>query len=113
MLRDAALVAGKDLRIELRSRVGLNQIGPFAIVVPLLFGLALGPDRQVLAPASAGLFWVAVRCFRQCSPSSAATPSSRPTPLGTGCACPDSTPPGSSSARRAPSPPSSLFSRPR
>ena len=60
MLRDAALVAGKDLRIEIRSRVGLNQIGPFAIAVLLLFGLALGPDRQVLAPASAGLFWVAV-----------------------------------------------------
>ena len=45
MLRDAALVAGKDLRIELRSRVGLNQVGPFAIAVLLLFGLALGPDR--------------------------------------------------------------------
>jgi heme exporter protein B len=60
MLRDAALVAGKDLRIELRSRVGLNQVGPFAVAVLLLFGLALGPDRSVLAPASAGLFWVAV-----------------------------------------------------
>ena len=60
MLRDAVLVAGKDLRIEVRSRVGLNQIGPFAIAVLLLFGLALGPDRRVLAPASAGLFWVAV-----------------------------------------------------
>ena len=60
MLRDAVLVAGKDLRIEMRSRVTLNQVGPFALAVLLLFGLALGPDRQVLAPASAGLFWVAV-----------------------------------------------------
>ena len=60
MWRDAALVAGKDLRIELRSRVGLNQVGPFAVAVLLLFGLALGPDRSVLAPASAGLFWVTV-----------------------------------------------------
>ncbi|MGA3354209.1 MAG: heme exporter protein CcmB [Acidimicrobiales bacterium] len=60
MLRDAILVAGKDLRIEMRSRIGLNQVGPFAIAVLLLFGLALGPDRAVLAPASAGLFWVAV-----------------------------------------------------
>lgn len=60
MLRDAALVAGKDLRIEARSRVALNQVGPFAIAVLLLFGLALGPDRRVLTPASAGLFWVAV-----------------------------------------------------
>jgi heme exporter protein B len=60
MLRDAVLVAGKDLRIEIRSRVTLNQVGPFALAVLLLFGLALGPDRQVLAPASAGLFWIAV-----------------------------------------------------
>jgi heme exporter protein B len=60
MWHDAALVLGKDLRIEMRSRVGLNQIAPFAGAVVLLFGLALGPDRRVLAPASAGLFWVAV-----------------------------------------------------
>jgi heme exporter protein B len=60
MLRDAALVAGKDLRIEIRSLVTLNQVGPFAIAVLLLFGLALGPDRRVLAPASAGLFWIVV-----------------------------------------------------
>jgi heme exporter protein B len=60
MLRDAALVAGKDLRIEARSRVALNQVGPFAVAVLLLFGLALGPDRKALEPAAAGLFWVAV-----------------------------------------------------
>ncbi|HET9092522.1 MAG TPA: heme exporter protein CcmB [Acidimicrobiales bacterium] len=60
MLRDAVLVAGKDLRIEFRSRVALNQVLPFAAAVILLFGLALGPSREVLAPASAGLFWIAV-----------------------------------------------------
>lgn len=60
MWRDALLVAGKDLRIELRSKVALNQVVPFAAVVVLLFGLALGPDRSVLSPAAAGLFWVAV-----------------------------------------------------
>ena len=60
MLHDAALVCGKDLRIELRSRVALNQVLPFALVVLLLFGLALGPDRRFLAPAAAGLFWIAV-----------------------------------------------------
>ena len=60
MWRDAALVAGKDLRIEWRSRVGLNQVVPFAVVILVLFGLALGPSRRVLAPATAGLFWVAV-----------------------------------------------------
>jgi len=54
------LVCGKDLRIELRSRVALNQVVPFAVAVLILFGLALGPDRSVLKPAAAGLFWVAV-----------------------------------------------------
>ncbi|MGH9151032.1 MAG: heme exporter protein CcmB [Acidimicrobiales bacterium] len=60
MWRDALLVAGKDLRIEVRSRVATNQVAPFALVVLVLFGFALDPDRGVLARASAGLFWVAV-----------------------------------------------------
>jgi heme exporter protein B len=60
MWRDAALVAGKDLRIEIRSRVATNQVAPFAILVLLLFGFALEPDRGVLNQAAPGLFWVAV-----------------------------------------------------
>lgn len=60
MWRDALLVAGKDLRIEARSRVATNQVAPFAIVILVLFGFALDPDRGVLTRASAGLFWVAV-----------------------------------------------------
>jgi heme exporter protein B len=60
MWRDAVLVCGKDLRIEARSRIGLNQVAPFAAAVLLLFGLALGPNRQALQPAAAGLFWIAV-----------------------------------------------------
>ena len=60
MWRDALLVAGKDLRIEARSRVATNQVAPFAVVVLVLFGFALDPDRGVLGRASAGLFWVAV-----------------------------------------------------
>jgi heme exporter protein B len=60
MWRDAVLVCGKDLRIEARSRIGLNQVAPFAAAVLLLFGLALGPNRQVLQPAAGGLFWIAV-----------------------------------------------------
>jgi heme exporter protein B len=58
--RDALLVAGKDLRIEARSRVATNQVAPFALVILVLFGFALDPDRGVLGRASAGLFWVAV-----------------------------------------------------
>jgi heme exporter protein B len=60
MWRDAALIAGKDLRIEGRSRVTTNQVAPFAILVLVLFAFALDPDRGVLVKASAGLFWVAV-----------------------------------------------------
>jgi heme exporter protein B len=60
MLRDATLIAGKDLRLEARSRVVLSQVAPFALLVLVLFAFALDPDRGVLARASAGLFWVAV-----------------------------------------------------
>jgi heme exporter protein B len=60
MWRDATLVAGKDLRIEGRSRVTTNQVGPFAIVVLVLFAFALDPDRDVLTRVAAGLFWLAV-----------------------------------------------------
>ncbi len=60
MFRDAWLVAGKDLRIEMRSRVGLNQIAPFALLVLILFAFALDPDSGVLDKATPGLFWVAV-----------------------------------------------------
>jgi heme exporter protein B len=60
VLRDAALVAGKDLRIEARSRVAANQIAPFAVLVLVLFAFALDPDRGVLKRAAPGLFWIAV-----------------------------------------------------
>jgi heme exporter protein B len=60
MWRDAALIAGKDLRIEARSRVATNQVAPFAVIVLVLFGFALEPDRRVLRTAAPGLFWVAV-----------------------------------------------------
>lgn len=59
-LRDAALVAGKDLRLELRSRVTTNQVAPFALLVLLLFGFALDGDRPVLDRTTPGLFWLAV-----------------------------------------------------
>jgi heme exporter protein B len=58
--REAALVAGKDLRIEARARVALGQILPFGLIVILLFAFALDPDRGLLARVAPGLFWVAV-----------------------------------------------------
>jgi heme exporter protein B len=54
------VIAGRDLRIERRSRVVTNQVLPFAVLVLVLFAFALDPDRGVLDRAAAGLFWVAV-----------------------------------------------------
>ncbi len=59
-LRDALLVAGKDLRIERRSRVALQQIIPFGAVVVMLFAFALDSDQTLLHAAAPGLFWAAV-----------------------------------------------------
>jgi heme exporter protein B len=60
VFRDALLVAGKDLRIELRSRVGINQVLPLAVLMLVLFAFALDPDTGVLDRATPGLFWTAV-----------------------------------------------------
>jgi heme exporter protein B len=60
MWGDAWLVATKDLRIELRSKVGLSQVIPFGVVALVLFAFALGPDRVQMAKGAPGLFWVAV-----------------------------------------------------
>lgn len=57
---DARLVAAKDLRLEWRSRVVIGQVLPFAILVLVLFGFALDPDRRVLVEATPGLYWLTV-----------------------------------------------------
>ena len=60
MVRDALKIARKDLRIEWRTRVTAFQVVPFAVVVIVLFGFALGPDPSRLEPAAPGVFWLAV-----------------------------------------------------
>ena len=45
---EVLLVAGKDLRIEARSKVTIQQIVPFGLIVLLLFAFALDPDRGIL-----------------------------------------------------------------
>ncbi len=60
MWRSARLIAGKDLRLEWRSRVGMNQVLPFAAVVLVMFAFALNPDSDLLQKATPGLFWVSV-----------------------------------------------------
>ncbi len=60
MWRDAWLVAGRDLRIEARSRVALWQVLPFAILVLFLFAFSFGPQRSQLVNSAPGLFWLAL-----------------------------------------------------
>src|SRR3954454_23569119 len=60
IVSEAMLVAGKDLRIEARARVGLAQILPFGALVLLLFAFALDPHRGLLPTVAPGLFWIAV-----------------------------------------------------
>ena len=47
MWRDAALVAGKDIRIEARSRVALWQVLPFAVLSLVLFAFALDSPQML------------------------------------------------------------------
>lgn len=60
MLHDALLVAGKDLRIEARSRVALWQVLPFSLLILVLLAFAIGPDSGTLSGAAPGIFWIAV-----------------------------------------------------
>jgi heme exporter protein B len=55
--RTARVVATKDLRIELRSRVVTNQVMPFAVLVMIMFAFALDSDA-VLERVAPGLVWL-------------------------------------------------------
>jgi heme exporter protein B len=57
--RVAKLVAAKDLRIELRSRVMFNRVLPFAGLVMVMFAFALGAE-SILERVAPGLVWLAV-----------------------------------------------------
>lgn len=59
-MKQLLAVAAKDLRIELRSKVVATQVLPFAVIVLVLFGLALDADRAALRSFTPGLFWVTV-----------------------------------------------------
>jgi heme exporter protein B len=58
--RIARLVAAKDLRVEWRSRVLINQVLPFAALVMVMFAFALASDSDaVLTRVAPGLVWLA------------------------------------------------------
>ncbi len=57
--RRAWAVFWKDLVVERRAKEGANALAFFAILLLFLFYLALGPDRERIQTALAGLFWLA------------------------------------------------------
>lgn len=60
MWRDAAVVGGKDLRVEYTSKVATTQVAPYAVTVLLLFGFAFDQNHTLLVQAAPGLFWLTV-----------------------------------------------------
>lgn len=61
-MREALLIARKDLLVESRSRVVVNQVAPFAILILVLFGFAFDAavDGDAVRRFSPGLFWITV-----------------------------------------------------
>ncbi len=57
LIHVARVIAAKDLRIELRSRVVINQVFPFAGLVMVMFAFALDND-SVLSRVAGGLVWL-------------------------------------------------------
>jgi heme exporter protein B len=60
LLRQSAVVARKDLLIEVRGRYALGAVLPFAGTLLIAFGLSLGPGRSLLQETAPGLLWLAV-----------------------------------------------------
>src|SRR5687768_4468121 len=60
LLRAAAIVLGKDLLIEWRTRARLNALVFFAIATLLLFSFAVGPNTTALRQNAAGYLWLGI-----------------------------------------------------
>ena len=60
LLRHAAAIAAKDVRVEIRAKHALGTLVPFAATVLVSFGFAFGPGRDVLVRTAPGLLWMAV-----------------------------------------------------
>lgn len=56
----ARAMAWKDLRTERRSAANFSAVLFLALLMLLMFGLALGPDAQGLRDAASGVIWLAV-----------------------------------------------------
>ncbi|WP_428938352.1 heme exporter protein CcmB [Fontivita pretiosa] len=69
-LRQIALLTGKDLRIESRSRQTLGLVSVLGILIVAVLGLGLGAQNQVAAFGATAVLWVAylfsgVLCFEK------------------------------------------------
>ena len=57
-MRQALLIAHKDLAIEFRTKESLNGAGAFAIVILLLFSFAFDPAADLTREIGGGLLWL-------------------------------------------------------
>ncbi len=70
VLRQIVLLSGKDLRIEARSRQTLGLVAVLGVLIVVVLGLGLGPERVKSGMAATAVLWVAylfggVLCFEK------------------------------------------------
>ena len=70
VLKQIALVSGKDLRIEARSRQTLGLVVVLGVLIVVVLGLGLGPQQVASGMAATAVLWVAylfggVLCFEK------------------------------------------------
>jgi heme exporter protein B len=58
LLRHSLIIAGKDLRAELRSKESLNASISFAVVTLLMFSFAFEPTEEQTREMAGGLLWL-------------------------------------------------------
>ena len=56
--RQMLVIAGKDLRAELRTKEAINASLAFALVILLLFSFAFDPTEETTREISGGLLWI-------------------------------------------------------
>ncbi len=57
-LRQALLVAGKDLAVELRTKESLNAAGAFAVAILLLLSFSFDVAAEETRQSAGGLLWI-------------------------------------------------------
>ena len=58
VFRHAAIVAGKDLQSELRTKESFNAALAFSATILILFSFAIDPFSETLREMSGGLLWL-------------------------------------------------------